>query len=510
MIGDLRVISSTSVRRYRDKKDYSIREIGEQLGAGSIVEGSIQRAGDEVLIAARLVDAESDRQIWSAQYKRKLNDVFAIRSEISIAIAQALKANLAPAERAELSRPIVTNLAASDSYYRARGLMSRLGDERNIKEAENALNDAIAADPKFARAYAQMSILQSQAYQWGDYSANRVAAAREAAEKAELLDSELPDTQLALGLYYYRVKREYQKAIPYLKRAQAALPGNVELNADILYALAAVERREGKWESAAKKFAEAAAKKPDEDIYQFNAANTLMAMRRYDEAWAILKPALDRMPQSGPLNFLKGDLFIAWKGDFQAADEYVKKIPNLSSVSPEIALVNKLDLLLLESKFDEALQLLAESEFKSNAMQVRYTTRDGWEAEILTQAGRIEQARGPARRAVEQLAALVNKSPDDARLRMAYAFALAATGDSPEHAVREAEKATQLLPIKRDAFDGPLILSQKGLVLLRTGQVDEAKRIVEQLHKIPSICYDALFRLSPAWAALRKTQAIKN
>jgi tetratricopeptide (TPR) repeat protein len=216
------------------------------------------------------------------------------------------------------------------------------------------------------------------------------------------------------------------------------------------------------------------------------------------------------MPQSGPLNFAKGDLFIAWKDNLQPMEEYVKKAANLASVTSEIALVDKLNLLLLESKFDEALKQLEASEFKSDAMQARFTTRDGWEAEILTQAGRLEEARVPARRAVEQIAPLVEKSPDDARLRVAYAKALAATGDSPDQAVREAERAAQLIPIEKDAVSGPFILYEKGLVLLRTGHVDEAEKIVEHLHRIPSLCHDALFRLSPAWAALRKVQAKKN
>jgi tetratricopeptide (TPR) repeat protein len=318
-----------------------------------------------------------------------------------------------------------------------------------------------------------------------------------AAEKAKSLEPDLPEAQLALGYYYYRCVRDYVRALPYLEKALVALPGNAE----VIYAFASVERRQGRWGDAARNFRIAAAARPSDPIYQFNAVTTLLGLRRFDEAWQILEPVLRRMPSEPPLRLAKSDLFLAWKEDLGPMREFVNS-PS-PAMPPEMTLGIKIDLLLLEAKFDEALEVLKNSDSKVEAGQARYRTRNGWETEILAQAGRWKEAKFAAERAVLELAPLIELQPDDARYRMAYALALASTGEAADQAVREATTAASLISVEKDAFDGPFYLEELALVYLRTGHLKEAAEIVLRLQKIPSLCYDARFRISPAWAALR-------
>ena len=499
-LGDLRVTSRASVLRYLGEKDLKIAEIARELGVESVVEGSVHRDGDRVLISVQLIEADTGQKIWAQEYDRELDDISSVQSEIALAIASALQANLAPAERAEVNRPIKANLAALEKYFKGRGLMSNLGDLRNLDAAAAEFEAAVQADPNFALAYAQLSLANSQIYQWRDQTPQRREYARLAAEKAQALEEDLPEAQLALGQFYYRCLRDYAQALPHLQRALVALPGDAEA----IYALASVERRQGRWEDAAQNFKVAAAAAPSDPVYQFNAVTTLICLRRYEEAWQILEPVLRRMPAVPPLELSKGDLFLAWKGDLRPMREFLNG-PN--TAMPDLVLTYKMSLLLLESKFDEALAALRSSDFKLESGQVRYRTRAGWETEILTQAGRREEAKTAGARAVLELAPLAAQQPRDARIRMAYALALASTRDSADQAVREAKAAASLVSVEKDAFDGPIYLQELALVYLRTGHLTEAAEIVSRLQKIPSLCYDTIFRISPAWATLRADQA---
>jgi serine/threonine protein kinase/tetratricopeptide (TPR) repeat protein len=497
--GDLRVTSRTSVQRYRGTADRNLPEIARELGVGSVVEGSVRREGDNVLIIAQLIDAETDQHLWAERYVRKFTNIFAVQSEIAIAIATALKANLAPAERSEVNRPVRVNLAALEPYYRARGLISDLSDSRNIPAAAAALQSAISADPDFALAHAQLSILLSTAYDWGDgRTPERQALASSSAETALRLQPDLPEAQLAMGIYAYRVMRDFAKAKPYFQRALAGLPGNV----DALFVSAAMERREGKWNDAVEKFERVAAMAPMDAFKQYTIARTYIFMRRYEEAWRILQAALRRMPDNAFLNVLKGELFLAWKGDFGPMSENLAtRLPTVPDA--EIYVMDKVTLKLFERKFDDALVTLRESEFKVMEAQTNYVTRDALEAEILTQAGRNDQARSVWRRAAADLAKSVALHPADARIRMAYALALAGSGDAPDDALREARQAAAEKSIEMDAMDGTDFQSGLALVMLRTGNVAGAAEIVKRLRKIPSIVYDSEYDLLPAWDPIR-------
>ena len=502
MNSDLLVISRTSVQRYKVAADRNVREIARELGVGTVLEGSVRLDKNRVLVSVQLVDPETGQNLWADSYKRELRDMIEMQNEIGVAIASALQSNLADGMRSKMARLVAANPSAHALYVTARELLADLSDDGKIAAATAALNVVIKEDPSFALAHAQLSMLHSQVYDNAfERTPERLALARQSAETALRLDPNLPDAQLAMAIYYYRGSRNYAEALPYFQRALEARPGD----SDILFEFAAMERRQGKWNDAAEKFERVAAMVPTDPLKQFNIANTYFFMRRYEDTWRILERALKRMPGSAPLKQLKGDLFLSWKNDLGPKREDVAT-RSPSSPDPDFYVSVRIELLLLERKFDEALAVLRNSKFTLAEGGSIYWTRDALEAEILTQAGQTAQAEPVWQRAVKDLAERLAAQPADARVRMAYARALAGSRQAPEEAAREARKAASDVSVQKDAMAGTFYQAGLALVCLRTGLTAEAVEIVQHLRKIPSIYPDWYFSLSPAWDTLPERQ----
>jgi len=217
-IADLDVISRTSVMRYKDT-ELGLREIGEQLGVATILEGGVQRAGERVRINAQLIDARTDEHIWAEQYDRELTDIFAIQSDVARQIAAALEATLTADERERIERAPTADQEAYDLYLRGRYFWSQRGE--GIRRGLQYFQQALERDPNYARAYAGVAdcynLLGFYAYL---PPSDAFPAARAAALKALEIDETLDEAHTSLGfvrLYYDWDARgaaaEYQRAL---------------------------------------------------------------------------------------------------------------------------------------------------------------------------------------------------------------------------------------------------------------------------------------------------------
>lgn len=214
-IEDLRVISRTSVEQYRST-DKSIPEMAEELRVSYFVDGSGQKVGDRVLLNIRLVEAAGDRTIWAEQYSRELGDVFALQNEVARKIAEAIKAIVTPAEMEQISKPPTDNLVAYD--YFLQGLEHfHVQSREGLEAALPLFEKAVAEDPQFALAYANISI----SYYFLDiYQAEKqyTELINTNADKALLYDPKLPESLLAKAFYYMHIG-EYRLAVPHLEKA---------------------------------------------------------------------------------------------------------------------------------------------------------------------------------------------------------------------------------------------------------------------------------------------------
>lgn len=214
-IEDLRVISRTSVEKYRNS-DQNIGEIAAELNVNYIVEGSGQKVGDQVMLNIQLIDAITDTRIWGEQYTQEVVDIFAVQNEVAKKIADAIKAKVTPSELEQIDKKPTDNLAAYDYYLKAQESFNRQTEE-GLLEAIPLFEKAIEEDPEFALVYADLAI----AYYYLDlYKKEKqyTETINNYADKALLHDSKLTESLIAKALYYMHIG-DYRLAVPHLEKA---------------------------------------------------------------------------------------------------------------------------------------------------------------------------------------------------------------------------------------------------------------------------------------------------
>src|SRR6266481_38052 len=250
-IASLKVISGTSTQQYQSKTR-NLSEIAKQLGVANILEGSVQKAADQVRVNVQLVNAQTDSHLWADTYDRKLTDIFGVESEIAKRIAESLQAKLTGREKQALAAKPTNNPEAYDAYLRGAAFEVRgnssMGPLLNlISKAAGFYERAVELDPKFAIAWARLSRADALLYfnpYHDDTASTRGEAAKRALENAQKLEPNSPETLLALGYYQYWVLRDYAAAKTAFERVSKMLPGSSE----VLMALARIAGREGNWD----------------------------------------------------------------------------------------------------------------------------------------------------------------------------------------------------------------------------------------------------------------------
>ena len=216
-IGDLKVISRTSTEKYKSAPA-NLREIAQQLGVAHIVEGSVQKANDQVRVNVQLINALTDAHLWADTYDRKLTDIFAVESEIAKTIAETLQARLTGSERSSIGKAPTANPEAYELYLKGRFFWNkRTGDD--LRKSIEYLKQAIAKDPGYALAYAALADSYGLLRFYGGASpAESVVPAQAAAKKALELDDSLAEAHASLGLIATE-ELEVNRGVDELERA---------------------------------------------------------------------------------------------------------------------------------------------------------------------------------------------------------------------------------------------------------------------------------------------------
>ncbi len=284
-IGDLKVISRTSTEKYKSHPD-DLKTIGRQLGVATILEGSVQKAGDQVLINVQLIDTRSDSHIWAQSYQRTLDNIFGVEGDVAEKIAAALQTKLSGAEAASLAAVPTHDRAAMDLYLRAEFLANKGStnyDSSKFRPAIPLYRQAIEHDPGFALAYARVSWVESALAWFGgggqDVKQLRTQAQADA-EQALKLAPKLAAVRLALGYSDYWGRGDYAGALQAFAAALALKPND----ADALAAQGYVQRRQGRFDDAISSFQKAFALDPRNSSLAFELGVTCMMVDRFSEA----------------------------------------------------------------------------------------------------------------------------------------------------------------------------------------------------------------------------------
>jgi serine/threonine-protein kinase len=505
-IGSLRVISRTSVLGYAGTGT-SIREIGSQLGAGSVVEGSVQVIGERLRVIVQLIDASNESHIWSNTYDRTLDDAFAIQSDVAKQIVAAVGAALTATEQRGLAEAPTNDPEAYQLYLQGREYLLRPGLLRSHYEiAQNRLEQAVALDPSFALARASLSVVHGRMY-WFRHDPRPTRAAMQLREALEAvrLAPELPEAHYALGLAHYWGRRDYGEALKEFSIAEKSRPNDAELIA----AIAFVHRRLGNWAEVVAAFERAAQLSPrDYDLFRDLGGNTFRRLGRFDDAVQAYARASSLAPDVHVAAIERGITYVLWRGQLDTLRALLDLVPRNEEL-PGLGSRNahRAQLLLWERKADSLLAIVVAADervFTGQILFIPTALCGAW-------AHRIRGDSGAARTAFETARVLLDSAarelPDDWRVTAAHGLALAGLGRR-EEALRMADKLQQSV-VYRDALNGPNVAEERARILAQAGATDAALDAIERLLAEPMPFTVHLLRLDPRWDPIRENARFK-
>jgi len=511
-IADLKVISRTSTEQYQGQPG-NLAEIAKQLGVANILEGSVQKAGNQVRVNVHLVNVQTGSQLWAETYDRKLSDIFAVESEIAKGIAESLQATLTGGEAQALAANPTNNPEAYDAYLRGLTFESRgnlLSDA--LFKAIEFYDLAVRLDPNFALAWARLSGVHALLYaNRRDTTAARRDAAKEALENAQKLQPNSPETLLFTGYYQYWVLHDSGLAKATFERVSKKLPGNSE----VLYALAAIARSEGHWDESVAYWERGLALNPRNTALLTEVAFTYAALRQFQKAEKLYDRALDILPNEASLIALKASIYQA-QGNLHEAAKLLAQVN--ADTNSDMAIRIKLTQWRLERDLTEATQCVQARQDRLRLVSgIDKGTKQLGNALVYRVAGDTAQAKAFAEQGRNTIEPLSKEQPDNAFVAAALAVAYALL-DEKESALNEAQRAITLSPSNKDRLSGPAFEENLALVETITGENTRAIATLTRLLQTPYGGWlyspppitSALLRLDPIWDPLRADPAFQK
>ena len=498
-IADLKVISRTSVMQYKTGVKRNLRQIANELGVAHVVEGSVQRAANRVRVTAQLIDARTDTHLWVEGYDRPLNDVFAIQSDIATAIASQLKAKLSPKTKSAIEERPTNDLAAYDLYVRAKLLATaHYIEEKNYVEAERLLDQAIARDPNFFLAYCLVAEVQSRMYWNFDHNPVRRDLAERAVKAALHLRPEAGEAHLAQAQYLARCNLDYDNARAELALAQRMLPNN----AQVFALLGHIDRLQGRWNESVRNFEEALEFDPRNLLTLRQLALAYQFMRRFAESIATLDRALALNPQDANLRVLQAWVGLQWRADPKPLHEILQALFDENpAVAAHAGRELWLDFALCERDSIAAGRALAAIGGGFNRMGL-YFSRAFMEGCVARAFGDDAAARKAFTAARVEVERTVREQPNYGPPLCMLGLIDAGLGRK-EEAIREGRRASELMPVAKDAMNGANIMQFLGVIYAWTGEKDLAIKQINATLQVPSLLSYGELRLHPFWDPLR-------
>jgi serine/threonine protein kinase/tetratricopeptide (TPR) repeat protein len=500
-VADLRVISPTSVMAYRGA--VNVRQIGRALNVSHVLKGSVRWEAGRIHLNTQLIDARTDNQVWAAEYDQDLANVFLTQSEIAQKVADQLEAKVSALEEVAIQEPPTSDLVAYDFYLRARDTLLMPFSSRakaELLQAADLLNQAIARDPSFFQAYCQLAYTHDQLYFLGfDHTPARLALAEAAIGAAFRLRPQSGEAHLARAENLYRGYLDYEGSLAELEVANQTLP-----NSPSVFALKGyIQRRQGHWEESTRNLEHAIDLDPRNFYTLQQIAISYGVLRRYAEEKSVLDRALSIVPDDVDTKVARAAVEFHSKGDTRPLHQTIESIritdpavlPNIANDWLSCALGER-DI----ASAQDALRAFGETHLTDYAVHLNRPLMEGVIARMMNDGETARTAFAAARQEQEKE---VQSQPD-------YAPALCVLGlidaglARKEEALREGRRAVELLPMEKDAINGPLMIEYLAMIAAWVGDKDLACEQLAIAVRPPSTISYGQLKLLPFWDPLRK------
>jgi TolB-like protein/cytochrome c-type biogenesis protein CcmH/NrfG len=506
-IGDLKVISRTSTAKYKSKPEH-LKTVARELGVATILEGSVQRAGDRVRVNVQLIDARADTHLWAKSYDRDLKDIFTVESEVAEEIADTLRAKLSPSEANAVAAAPTSDPEAYDLFLKAE-YQERQAESTENRElfdrAQSFYQQALARDPSFALAYARLAYSRLQQHWFSNrLNSAQLEEVKSNIERALAIAPELPEAYLALGVFHYWGHRDYDSALKALDRAIQLQPSN----SDSRSFRVAIYRRRNEWRRSLAESERALELNPRDSFSHTDLGGTYLMLRRWSEAERALSRGLALDSHNINAGFHLAQTYINSTGDIARARQAWEGIPEAKGqVSPYGIVISQM---IRESVYLDVLERHFADAFKAWDVLPTNTAEERLnklKARIALQvlAGQNAAAKSEAEQARALLEGqLAKRAPGDRTSLTESAWVYVCLGRNDD-ALRIAREATEAMPIEKDAFVGGYFLTGLAQIDAHTGRPEEAVKILRQLLTVPAGEYVSVARLKidPVWDPIR-------
>ncbi|MEP7072484.1 MAG: hypothetical protein ABI839_08860, partial [Verrucomicrobiota bacterium] len=480
-IKELTVIGRNSVVAYRGAAvGGKLREIGKILGVAHVLQGSVRRAANRVVVNVQLIDTRDEHQLWTERYERTITDALSLQGELAVEIARELRATLSPAEKSVVATKPTQDPEAYLLYLRAREIEIRLGaEQKEYAEASKFYREAIERDPKFALARARLSFrISFNVFAWSSSDAERKEALAQAEESLRL-NPNLGEARIALAAYRFWCQREPEPALAELVRAQELLPNSSE----VWSMRAMIYKRQGKFRERIAALQRGETLDPRDTKSLGLLTVTFLDVRQWGEAIRTVDRLRALLPSDYQLQEGR-----AW-GEFRMTGllDPLKKlgVQPAAGTAPEVGY----QLAMLERDYPVAERFLREMPAGAPNDLTVFNSKSINEALLAVARGAdaatVESALVAAREESEKL---LVETPDDASRYVELGLIDAFRGRK-EDAIREGRRGLELADYsvleKNDAS------AALALIYARTGETDEAIKLIEKLLTLPANLDDA-------------------
>src|SRR5450432_3974217 len=503
-IADLKVISRTSTAKYKSKPE-DLKTVSQQLSVANVLEGTVQKAADKVRITVQLIDARADSHLWAKTYDRDLADVFAIQSEVAQEIADSLKAKLSPAEANTVASAPTKDTQAYDLFlkgeFEQRVANSNFRPE-SFDQATRWYKEAIARDPNFALAIAELAICQLRRHWLTDpLTEAELMETGRMARQALTLAPDLAEAHGALGLFHYYGFREYEPALIEFQRVIELQPNNALGHQFVAF----VHRRQGKWDRAVDELKKSIELDPRNSYILSGLTETYIFRRQWNEAQEVARRSLTFDPHdaTGMRMLLLSSL--NQTGNAKEPMRLLATFPPDNLLLPntgsyDMVIGTRGETFVPGRDFNAALKTWETGTAATINERQRLAARTA----IRFLAGDLSGAQADAEKAHELLEARLREQPQDIRSLRALSWVYLALNRKTD-AINIARRAVELLPLEKDAVLGSGNLAGLAEIQAQTGAVTEAVQNLRKLLSIPAgeTVSIARLKIDPVWDPIR-------